>query len=180
MLAKDQTLPPLTITSAEATALAVALHALAGTPFARDARSALQKVLAVMPQRERHGADELAGRVRLAAPARQPAAVPQALREALSMRRVLRLSYSDAQGAATDRCVEPHGFLGGDHWYLIGWCRLRSAVRGFRLDRIQHVETLAETVPPRVLDIAELDTLGWEFVGLDELVKSDRGLSPEA
>ncbi|TDU69182.1 YafY family protein [Streptomyces sp. KS 21] len=180
VLAKDQTLPPLTITSAEATALAVALHALAGTPFARDARSALQKVLAVMPQRERHGADELAGRVRLAAPARPPAAVPRALREALSMRRVLRLSYSDAQGAATDRCVEPHGFLGGDHWYLIGWCRLRSAVRGFRLDRIRHVETLAETVPPRVLDLAELDTLGWEFIGLDELVKTDRGLSPEA
>ncbi|MEW2417011.1 YafY family protein [Streptomyces sp. NPDC046866] len=184
VLAKDQTLPPLTITSAEATALAVALHALAGTPFAGDARSALQKILAVMPQRERHGAGELAGRVRLAArarqPVRQPVGVPHALREALSMRRVLRLSYADAQGAATERRVEPQGFLGGDHWYLIGWCRLRSAVRGFRLDRIRHVEVLAEEVPPRVLDLAELDTLGREFVGLDELVNTDRGVSPEA
>ncbi|MGE7391209.1 transposase [Streptomyces sp. NPDC004126] len=66
------------------------------------------------------------------------------------------------------------------HWYLIGWCRLRSAVRGFRLDRIRHVEVLAETVPPRVLNLAEVDTLGWEFVGLDELPNTDRGLSPKA
>ncbi|MFD9418479.1 helix-turn-helix transcriptional regulator [Streptomyces goshikiensis] len=90
------------------------LHALAGTPFGRDARSALHKVLAVMPQHERHGADELGYRVRLAAPARQPAAVPQALREALASRRALRLSYSNARGAVTERCVEPHGYLGGE------------------------------------------------------------------
>ncbi|MFF4456835.1 helix-turn-helix transcriptional regulator [Streptomyces goshikiensis] len=133
-----------------------------------------------MPQHERHGADELAHRVRLAAPAWQPAAVPQALREALASRRVLRLSYSGAQGAVTERCVEPPGYPGGEHWYLIGWCRRRCAVRGVRLDRVRHVEALAETVPPRALDLAELDRLGWEFIGLDELVNTDRGLSPEA
>ncbi|MFS4096524.1 helix-turn-helix transcriptional regulator, partial [Streptomyces sp. AF1A] len=49
VLDRERTLPPLAITPAEATALAVALHALAGTPFAADARSALHKVLAVMP-----------------------------------------------------------------------------------------------------------------------------------
>ncbi|MFD4135359.1 helix-turn-helix transcriptional regulator [Streptomyces goshikiensis] len=106
--------------------------------------------------------------------------MPRALREALASRRVLRLSYSDAQGAVTERCVEPPGYLGGEHWYLIGWCWLRCAVRGFRLDRVRRVEVLAETVPPRALDLAELDTLGWEFIGLDELVRTDRGLSPEA
>ncbi|MFD9418478.1 hypothetical protein ACFWC9_27695 [Streptomyces goshikiensis] len=62
----------------------------------------------------------------------------------------------------------------------MGWCRLRCAVRGVRLDRVRHVEVLAETVPPRALDLAELDRLGWEFIGLDELVNTGRGLSPEA
>ncbi|MFE3991511.1 hypothetical protein ACFXPW_07400 [Streptomyces goshikiensis] len=62
--------------------------------------------------------------------------------------------------------MEPRGHLGG-------WCRPRCAVRGFRLDRVRHVEVLAETVPSRALDLAELDTLGWEFIGLDELHRTD-------
>ncbi|MEU7555551.1 YafY family protein [Streptomyces sp. NPDC044571] len=180
VLDKQHTLPPLAITPAEATALAVGLHALSGTPFAADARSALHKVLAVMPPRERRAADELAGRVRLAASPRPPAGLPHAVREALSTRRLLRLRYADAQGTTTDRTVEPLGFLGGEHWYLIGWCRLRAAVRGFRLDRIREAEALAETPPPRPVDLAALDTLGREFVALDALVNTDRGLSPKA
>ncbi|MFJ3725929.1 helix-turn-helix transcriptional regulator [Streptomyces sp. NPDC090045] len=166
---KDHTLPPLTITPAEAAALAVALHKLAGTPFAADARSALQKVLAVMPQRERQSARELAARVRLAANPVPPSALPHTLREALSAQRLLHLCYADAQGEITDLTVEPLGFLGGDHWYLIGWCRLRSAVRGFRLDRIREARALEETAEPRPVDLSELDTLGRAFVALDEL-----------
>ncbi|MFB7462463.1 helix-turn-helix transcriptional regulator [Streptomyces sp. NPDC056224] len=180
VLDKNHTLPPLTITPAEATALAVGLHALSGTPFAGDARSALHKILAIMPPRERHATRELADRVRLTTSQRQPTGVPRTLREALSTRQVLRLRYADAQGAGTDRLVEPMGFLGGDHWYLIGWCRLRAAVRGFRLDRIQQANALAETVPPRRVDLSAVDTLGWEFVPLDELVNTDIGLSPKA
>ncbi|WP_445269552.1 helix-turn-helix transcriptional regulator [Streptomyces sp. DSM 41634] len=166
---KDHTLPPLTITPAEAAALAVALHKLAGTPFAADARSALQKVLAVMPQRERQSARELAARVRLAVNPVRPSALPHTLREALSTQRLLYLCYADAQGEVTDLTVEPLGFLGGDHWYLIGWCRLRSAVRGFRLDRIREARALEETADPRPVDLSELDTLGRAFVALDEL-----------
>ncbi|MGW0754705.1 helix-turn-helix transcriptional regulator [Streptomyces sp. NPDC002587] len=180
VLDKNHTLPPLTITPAEATALAVGLHALSGTPFAGDARSALHKILAIMPPRERQATRELADRVRLAASQRQPTGVPRTLREALSTRQVLRLRYADAQGAGTDRLVEPMGFLGGDHWYLIGWCRLRAAVRGFRLDRIQQANALAETVPPRRVDLSAVDTPGWEFIPLDELVNTDIGLSPKA
>jgi predicted DNA-binding transcriptional regulator YafY len=96
VLDRERTLPPLTVTPAEATALAVALHALDGTPFAVDARSALHKVLAVMPERERRATGELAERVRLLVPASRPArpagpVVPRALREALTAGRVLRL-----------------------------------------------------------------------------------------
>ncbi|MFE2285105.1 helix-turn-helix transcriptional regulator [Streptomyces sp. NPDC059443] len=173
---KEHTLPPLTITPAEAASLAVALHGLSGTPFAADARSALHKVLAVMPQRERQAAGELAARIRLAVdPVRPaaPAALPHALSEALAARRLLHLRYPDAQGEVTDRTVEPLGFLGGDHWYLIGWCRLSSAVRGFRLDRIREARALEETVEPRppveMGHVAELLAPGREFVALDKL-----------
>ncbi|MFD3804435.1 helix-turn-helix transcriptional regulator [Streptomyces sp. NPDC058611] len=166
---KDHTLPPLAITPAEAAALAVALHALSGTPFDADARSALCKLFAVMPQRELRAARELAARVRLAAHPVRPPALPRTLREALSNRRLLHLRYADEQGEVTEHTVEPLGFLGGEHWYLIGWCRLRSAVRGFRLDRIREARALEETAEPRPVDLSELDTPGQEFVALDEL-----------
>ncbi|XUL87820.1 helix-turn-helix transcriptional regulator [Streptomyces galilaeus] len=174
VLDRRRTLPPLTITPAEATALAVGLNALAGTPFAADARSALHKVLAVMPERERSAAAEMAGRVQLLVPAAgatrsaEPV-VPAVLREALTAGRVLRLEYSDREGVLTSREVEPVAFLGGDeHWYLAGWCRLREAPRGFRLDRIRAVAALDERVPARHVDLSELDTLGSDLVPLPE------------
>ncbi|MCY0944979.1 MULTISPECIES: helix-turn-helix transcriptional regulator [Streptomyces] len=167
---KDHTLPPLTVTPSEAAALAVALHGLSGTPFAADARSALHKVFAVMPQRERQAARELAARVRLAVNPVRPSALPHTLLEALASRRLLHLCYADARGEeVTDRTVEPLGFLGGDHWYLIGWCRARSAVRGFRLDRIREARALEETTEPRPVDLSQLDTPGWDFAALDKL-----------
>jgi len=172
VLDKGRTLPPLNITPAQATALAVGLHALGGTPFAADARDALRKVLAVMPEPERAAADEFAGRVQLLVSPSPTPEVPHVLRDALSARRVLRLVYADARGATTDRLVEPVGFLGGEQWYLIAWCRLRDALRGFRLDRIQQAHRLDETAPPRLIDLAELDTLGREKAGLSEVVRS--------
>lgn len=173
VLDRGQTLPPLAITPAEATALAVGLQTLAGTPFAADARSALHKVLAVMPQRERTAAAELTGRVRLLVPATRPAppagpVVPAALREALTAGRVLRLEYADAAGRVTVRDVEPLGFLGGaGHWYLAGWCRLRRAPRGFRLDRVRSATALDERVPRRDFDLGAIGTLGSDVVPLD-------------
>ncbi|MCZ4119066.1 helix-turn-helix transcriptional regulator [Streptomyces sp. H39-S7] len=166
-LDKQQTLPPLTITPAEATALAVGLHALDGTPFAEAARGALRKVLAVMPARERGATAEFADRVHLLAPDEERPTVPRVLQDALAGRRVLRLAYEDREGVASERLVEPLGFLGGERWYLIAWCRLRGAVRGFRLDRIQGVTALDETVPPRRVARGELDALGRELIGLE-------------
>jgi predicted DNA-binding transcriptional regulator YafY len=175
VLDRERTLPPLTITPAEATALAVALRTLTGTPFAADARSALHKVLAVMPERERRAAADLTGRVQLLVPAsaeRQPPApaVPGPLREALAAGRVLSLEYVDLAGAPTSRTVEPLAFLcGAEHWYLVAWCRLRSGVRCFRLDRIREAAVLDERIPERAIDLAELDTLGWDLMPLTEL-----------
>lgn len=46
--------------------------------------------------------------------------------------------------------MEPLGvvFYGGS-WYLVAWCRLRRDLRHFRVDRVQQLEMLAETCPPR-------------------------------
>lgn len=186
ILDRSSSLPPLSITAAEATALAAGLHALAGTPFTEAARSALHKVLAVMPPQERDRAADFASRVQLIDAGAPPPAVPRLLQDALADRRVVRLRYADRHGVATDRLVEPLGFLGGEHWYLIAWCRLRDAPRGFRFDRIRQAQALPEQAPHRQVDLAKLDVLGRELTGLDGLdgpnviVNTDRTVSREA
>ena len=50
---------------------------------------------------------------------------------------IVRLSYSSADGRQSSRAVEPVIFASTEgHWYLVGWCHLRDAIRWFRLDRI--------------------------------------------
>jgi biotin operon repressor len=72
VLDAEATLPPLNVTAAEAAAIAVALAALPALPFAADARSALSKVLAAMPDAERDRAEDIAARLWLRTPERPP------------------------------------------------------------------------------------------------------------
>ena len=156
VLDRTHTLPPVNVTAGEAVAIAVALEGLRGTPFEEAARAALRKVVAVMPARDAVAAGELAGRVRLlGAPGADR--VPAPVARALSDRRVLRFGYVDRHGAATAREIEPLGYVGGGHWYLVGWCRLRDSVRCFRLDRIVDPVATEELVSPRGIDLADLD-----------------------
>ncbi|MEV0128056.1 WYL domain-containing protein [Dactylosporangium sp. NPDC050688] len=64
-LDRSRTLPPLNMTPAEAVAVAVALHRLADTPFHAAARTALHKLLAVMPAADVTRAEDLAARIHL-------------------------------------------------------------------------------------------------------------------
>lgn len=155
---RSHTLPPINITAREAVATAVALDMLAGTPFADAARSALCKIISVMPQRDVAAARDLAGRVHLVGPGPEAGAAPpsrQVLRvaeDALLHRRVLTFEYVDRNGLASRRTVEPLGLLSAEgQWYLVGWCRLRESEREFRLDRMRHATITAETAPSRVI-----------------------------
>lgn len=156
VLDKARTLPPVNVTPEETAAIAVGLELLRGTPFHAAARSALRKVVAVMPEREAGEATDLAGRIRLLGAA--PPEVPAAVAQALAARRVLRFGYLDRFGARTEREIEPLSYIGDpNHWYLVGWCRLREAHRAFRLDRIVSPVATEEVAPHRELDPATLD-----------------------
>jgi predicted DNA-binding transcriptional regulator YafY len=86
------------------------------------------------------------------------AASPTGLARALIDGRVLRMTYRDAHGAASERLVEPLGYIGkGEDWYLVAWCRLREGVRVFCGDRVLHVEETGERSPARTIAVEELD-----------------------
>jgi predicted DNA-binding transcriptional regulator YafY len=150
----DTTLPPLNLTPAEATALAVALAAAPAMPFAAAGRSALTKLAAVMAAAPRQSAAQLVSQIRVVPGAVGPVAeVPQVVQQALLGSVALQLTYRDARDRETVRVVEPAGLFGsGTDWYLAAWCRLRQASRSFRLDRITQATLTPEVITPRPLD----------------------------
>jgi predicted DNA-binding transcriptional regulator YafY len=157
-LDKARTLPPVNLTPGEAVAMALGLQGLEGTPFQATAGTALRKLVAAMQADDASAARELAGRVHLIRRDEPGSRVPRLVADALSARRVLRISYGDREGAATVREIEPLGYVGSPpHWYLVAWCRLRLAVRAFRTDRIGSVSITAEVPAPRQLRREDLD-----------------------
>jgi predicted DNA-binding transcriptional regulator YafY len=156
-LDKARTLPPVNLTPAEAVAMAYALQQLDGTPFQEAAGSGLRKVVAAMQTDDVRAAEEIAGRVHLVSSPERPR-MPRLVADALSSRRVLRISYGDRAGATTVREIEPLAYVGGTtYWYLVAWCRMRQSIRAFRTDRINVVTVTAEVPPPRELRGDDLD-----------------------
>jgi predicted DNA-binding transcriptional regulator YafY len=138
-LAAGANLPPISLSPAQAVALLTAVAAVPDAPFADLASAGVKKILDVLDPKTRARADELAGRVWVNNPSPPVRAIRSALEEAMATQRVVRIRYSSSEDSVTTRDVEPilFGSTNG-HWYLIGWCRLRNAIRWFRLSRIEH------------------------------------------
>ncbi|HXT94647.1 MAG TPA: YafY family protein [Trebonia sp.] len=159
-LASGAALPPLVVDDEEAVALAVGLRlATQGyvtaqatqatqadtTPsgIAEAAARALAKVTQVMPSRLRRRTEAVAAMTESATwgSSGQAAAInPDVLAStAMACRDAerLRFAYTAANGARTERHVEPHRLVALDRrWYLVAYDVTRNDWRSFRLDRI--------------------------------------------
>jgi predicted DNA-binding transcriptional regulator YafY len=138
-LAARASLPPISLSPAQAVALLAAVSAAPDAPYADLASAGVRKILDVLDPATRTKADELASRVWVDAPRSSSRAVRSALEEAMAEQRVVRIRYVAGDGSASTRDVEPIMFGSrGGRWYLIGWCRLRSDIRWFLVTRIEH------------------------------------------
>lgn len=136
-LAAGGSLPPVTLSPAQAVALMAAVSAAPDAPYSDLAAAAVRQVLDTLDPGTRSRADDLAGRVWVNAPPTASRAIRSALEQAMSDQRVVRLRYTSPDGALTTRDVEPVLFAATHgQWYLIGWCRLRDAMRWFAIARI--------------------------------------------
>lgn len=143
-LAVGSSLPPVTLSPAQAVALMAAVAASPDAPYNDLARAGVAKILDVVDPRTRARADELAARVWVDAPAAPSRAVRSALEEALVEQRVVRVRYTAETGAVTTRDVEPVLFAAREgRWFLVGWCRLREAMRWFAVARIDRATVLS-------------------------------------
>jgi proteasome accessory factor C len=136
---------PLRLTTAEATALLVALRTLGDVPGMVDTDAVRRAVAKI----ECAVGDAGAGGVAVELTA-QEAATTAAVRAALEAARALRLRYYTAgRDAVSDRTVDPMRLLLVEgRGYLEAWCRRADGVRLFRLDRVEDVEMLDEPAAP--------------------------------
>lgn len=169
-ICRDYSLPPLALTPEEALAAVAGLGLMTGSPFADAALSARDKILGTVPGELRERSRSLASRVAMLAP-EEPTRdeVSETVRRVLLNPEVVRLRYrAPGSGEVTDRDVEPLGLIHvRANWILVGWCRLREAVRGFRTDGIEEIHRTGEPVPMRDPDPLEEDLARWDFLGMD-------------
>ncbi|MET9311912.1 YafY family protein [Kribbella sp. NPDC003505] len=161
---RSMSLPPLNFSAREAMAVAVALSRGDHVLFARDARTALQKIVAAMPQRDLDEARAAAAKVRLLVrPVPDPdGEIAEQVWRAVRDNRVLRIQYTNGDGVETLREIEPqHVVVGPNGSYLTGWCQLRQEERVFRMDRITKAEPSA-TLPQRPPASGRLQVDGYE------------------
>jgi predicted DNA-binding transcriptional regulator YafY len=145
-------LPPLMFTQAEIEALVLGarmVQSWGDAGLAKSAAQALARVEAILPDPLKA---KLAG-TPLHAPGfhirPQVVAALGELRSAIDEGRKMRLDYSDASSARTERTVRPLGlFFWGYGWSLSAWCELRTGFRSFRLDRMNGWTTLDERFVP--------------------------------
>jgi predicted DNA-binding transcriptional regulator YafY len=185
----SMSLPPLNFTPREAAAVAVALSRGDHVLFARDARSALQKIVAAMPEPALEEARTAAAKVRLLVqPVPDPdTEVAERIWRAVRDNHVLRIRYIDVGGLETEREIEPqHVVVGPNGSYLTAWCHLRQDDRVFRMDRITSAERTAALPRPRRA-VPELKVDGHETrlpeaaLGPEDLLpNTDIGLSRAA
>lgn len=138
------------LTAAEIAALALSLAHLGAGPQAATARRALRSLL------DNAGHDDVVAATLATLTAPLDASTADRARviaAAITEHRVVRLCYGDAGANVTIREVEPVTCLvHRDHWYLVGWCRMRRGVRAFRFDRILAVESTGLPSRPRRAD----------------------------
>ncbi|MGH3518683.1 MAG: helix-turn-helix transcriptional regulator [Haloechinothrix sp.] len=140
---------PLRLTGSEATALLVALRALAETPGVLDAdavRRAIAKIEAAAGEAQPAGVVIGLG-VR---EAERTVRTRRIVQQALTGPKAVRMRYYTASSdQVSDRVVDPMRMLIVEgNGYLEAWCRRAEAVRLFRLDRIDRVEVLGEPAAP--------------------------------
>jgi proteasome accessory factor C len=135
---------PLRLTTAEGTALLVALRTLGDLPGMVDT-DAVRRATAKIER----AVGEPAGGVAVELTV-QERATTAAVRAALEAGRALRIRYYTAgRDEVTLRTVDPMRLLLVEgRGYLEAWCRRAGAVRLFRLDRVEDVDVLDEPAAP--------------------------------
>lgn len=153
-------IPPIMFTEKQANALILAEQLVLknkDASFIKDYSEAIDKIKAVLSYTIKDKANLLANRTQFNEVIHQErnSSNLSDLQNALTNYQLVKIHYSNKEGIATNRLIEPFALLSTENWYLVAWCRLRKEFRFFRLDRIQKMEVLSEKFEPHNLTLQE-------------------------
>lgn len=152
-LMRGYKLPPLIFTAEEATVLYMGANLMRevwGQAYRDAITSVTAKLDNVLPDDLRQEVARVQQSVVIsglvAKDYRPWESIIHSLRDCIANRHCVRLTYQGLRLEATCRDVEPYALtLYNGLWYLIAFCRLRQAMRLFRVDRIQDATPLTMT-----------------------------------
>lgn len=155
-------LPPVMFSKEEAAALLTGeklLEKMGDKSVGRHFSEAMRKIRAVLRGKEKEYLESLEGGivVQRSAP-KSPEEFPNdflsTIQQGLAERKVLEMEYfAGYKEEVSRRQVEPVGVCYiGNRWHMVAWCRLRGAVRDFRIDRIKSLHLLPVTFQQRDQD----------------------------
>lgn len=157
-------MPPLLLDDEEAVAIAVGLRTAAGQAVAGIEEAsvrALAKLQQVLPAKLRYRVRAL-GNATVPLAGSGPTVDPEmltALSAAMESRERVRFRYRAADGAESDRLVEPNRLVAsGRRWYLIAYDTARGDWRIFRVDRMRDLRRTGVRTPPRALPAEDAGT----------------------
>lgn len=133
-------MPPIMFDSDEVEALllgAKMVRSWSDQQLAASANSALNKILAILPENLR--AIEETSTIKVPDFQRQSAVSPysEQIREATKAKEIIEIKYTDVNNNITFRKIWPLSiFYWGRAWTLVAWCEKREDYRSFRFDRI--------------------------------------------
>ena len=93
----------------------------------------------------------------------------QIIQSALQENKLLSFEYSAHRGKTSARIVEPYQLiLKNNHWFLQGYCHLRTDYRLFKLSRMTNLQIRKDTFAPRDYEKPSLN-----FDNISDIVKAD-------
>lgn len=151
-LIEDAALPPLGFEDDELEALVLGLRdvaVIADPALANAAQSALAKIQARVPPRQRHRLQHAVLDAQRFIRPTPPRIDVARLRQAAWDELVVSFDYIDRVGASTRRPVKPLGIVYLEQTnMLLAWCFLRTDFRTFRLDRMDALEVTGQSFRP--------------------------------
>jgi predicted DNA-binding transcriptional regulator YafY len=142
-------LAPIMLTIAEANALSLAeplIVRFADLSIQQHYGTALAKIKMALGQPQRERLEQAQAGAAHFVPDRYSHLMPATdylipLQMAIAERRIVQISYKNADGVPTERNVEPIGLTFYSlNWHVIAWCHLRKGYRDFRTSRIENLQ----------------------------------------
>ena len=148
-LGEGYRLPPVMFNREEAIAFLTAeklVEQLTDSALSTDYKSALYKIKAVLRSSEKDYLENMDSHIEVLKTRRRHHSQPDlqllpVVLKAISERKAVRITYFALYRRETsNRCIEPIGiFYQDSYWHLIAFCRVRKAIRDFRMDRISEL-----------------------------------------